>query len=135
MEHAYRIFSDHKVLDDVGKVGRHKRARISLWFGHLTAFDYTLAYRKGSAKGNRPEFRIARHNLPPSTAAVGIVDSPQGAMGYISRPSLRPAHSLFPGSPYSGLGGLVPPPKNAVLDGLPFASLDFREFHEHGSHV
>ena len=47
----FRIFSDHKTLDSIGKVGDHN-ARVQRWLEFLTAFDYTLEYRKVSANGN-----------------------------------------------------------------------------------
>ena len=45
----FRIFSDHKAVESIGKVGD---ARVQRWFEFLTAFDYTLDYRKGIANGN-----------------------------------------------------------------------------------
>ena len=47
----FRIFSGHKALQSVGKVGNHT-ARVQRWLEFLTSFDYTLEYRKGSANGN-----------------------------------------------------------------------------------
>ena len=47
----FRIFSDHKALESMGKVGNHN-ARVQRWLEFLTAFDYTLEHRKGSANGN-----------------------------------------------------------------------------------
>ena len=47
----FRIFSDYKALESIGKVGNHD-ARVQRWLEFLTAFDYTLEYRKGSANGN-----------------------------------------------------------------------------------
>ena len=47
----FRIFSDHKALESIGKVGNHN-ARVQRWLEFLTAIDYTLDYRKGSANGN-----------------------------------------------------------------------------------
>ena len=47
----FRIFSDHKALDKIGKVGNHN-ARVQKCHEFLTAFDYTLNYRKGNANGN-----------------------------------------------------------------------------------
>ena len=44
----FRIFSDHKALESIGKVGNHN-ARVQRWLEFLTAFDYTLEYRVGSA--------------------------------------------------------------------------------------
>ena len=46
-----RILSDHKALESIGKVGNHNtRAQRCLEF--LTAFDYTIEYRKGNTNGN-----------------------------------------------------------------------------------
>ena len=47
----FRIFSDHKALESKCKVGNHN-ARVQRWLEFLTAFDYTLEYRRGSANGN-----------------------------------------------------------------------------------
>ena len=47
----FRIFSNHKALESIGRVGNHN-ARVQRWLEFLTAFDYTLEYRKGSANGN-----------------------------------------------------------------------------------
>ena len=45
------IFPDHKALESIGKVGNHNtRAQRCLEF--LTAFDYTIEYRKGNTNGN-----------------------------------------------------------------------------------
>ena len=46
-----RICSDLKAREKHGKVQNHT-ARLQQWFEFLTAFDYTLEYRKGSANGN-----------------------------------------------------------------------------------
>ena len=47
----FGIFLGHKALENIGKVGDHN-ARVQRWLGYLTAFGYTLEYRKGSANGN-----------------------------------------------------------------------------------
>ena len=47
----FRIFSDHQALENIGKVGDHN-ARVQRWVEFLTAYDYTLEYRKGFANGN-----------------------------------------------------------------------------------
>ena len=39
------ILSDHKALESIGKVGSHN-AGVQRWLEFLTAFDYTLEYRK-----------------------------------------------------------------------------------------
>ena len=47
----FRILSDHKALESIGKVGNHN-ARVQRWLEFFTAFDYTLEYQKTSANGN-----------------------------------------------------------------------------------
>ena len=47
----FRIFSDHKALESIGKVCDHN-ARVQRWPEFLTGFDYTLECRKSSANGN-----------------------------------------------------------------------------------
>ena len=49
--HEFGVFSDHKALKSIGKVGGHN-ARVQRWLEFLTAFDYTLEYRNGNANGN-----------------------------------------------------------------------------------
>ena len=51
----FRIFTNHKALESIGKVGNHN-ARVQRWLEFLTAFDYTLEYQKGSANGNTDFF-------------------------------------------------------------------------------
>ena len=38
-------------LKSIGNAGNHN-ARVQRWLDFLTAFDYTLEYRKGNANGN-----------------------------------------------------------------------------------
>ncbi|CAB1099916.1 unnamed protein product [Ectocarpus sp. CCAP 1310/34] len=45
------IYSDHKALESIGKVGEHN-ASVQRWLEFLSNFIYTLKYRKGSANGN-----------------------------------------------------------------------------------
>ena len=47
----FRIFSDHKALESIGKVG-NQNARVHKWLEFCTAFDYTLQYRDGNVNGN-----------------------------------------------------------------------------------
>ena len=47
----FRVFSDHMALESIGEVGNHNE-RVQRWLEFLTAFDYTLEYRKGNANGN-----------------------------------------------------------------------------------
>ena len=46
----FRIFSDHKALESIGKAGDHN-ARVQRRLEFLTAFDCVLQYRKGGANG------------------------------------------------------------------------------------
>ena len=47
----FRIFSEYKALESIDKMGNHN-ARVQRYLEFLTALDYTLEYRKGSASGN-----------------------------------------------------------------------------------
>ncbi|CAB1101693.1 unnamed protein product [Ectocarpus sp. CCAP 1310/34] len=47
----FRIFTDHKPLEHFAKAGENN-ARVQGWLEFLTAYNYTLEYRKGSANGN-----------------------------------------------------------------------------------
>ncbi|CAB1107221.1 unnamed protein product [Ectocarpus sp. CCAP 1310/34] len=47
----FRMFTDHKSLEHFAKVGENN-ARVQRWLGFLTAYNYTLDYRKGPANGN-----------------------------------------------------------------------------------
>lgn len=49
----FRIFSDHKALENIDKVGEHN-ARVQRWLESLTVYTYTytLEYRKYIANGN-----------------------------------------------------------------------------------
>ena len=40
-----RIFCDHQALESIGKVGNHN-AQVQSWPEFLTAFHYTLEYRR-----------------------------------------------------------------------------------------
>ena len=126
----FRIFSDHKALESIEKVGDHN-ARVQRWLEFLTAFDYTLEYRKGSANGNAdflsrlPE-PATEHDRSGSTRLTPVDDD---GIYLIRACGLRTGSSPVPGV---GLSGLVPNPDSAVLGGLPFASSDFRDFRVHG---
>ena len=45
------IYSDHKALESIDKVGEHN-GRVRRWLEFFSAYTYTLEYRKGSANGN-----------------------------------------------------------------------------------
>ena len=122
----FRVFSDYKALESIGKVAKHNE-RVQRWLEFLTAFDYTLEYRKGSANGNAdflsrlPE-PATDHDRSGSTSLNPVEDT--GI--YL----IRVCGLKTPSSPILGvgLGGLVPRTKSAVLGGLPFTSVDFCDF-------
>ena len=126
----FRIFSDHKALESIGKVGNHN-ARVQRWLEFLTAFDYTLEYRKGSANGNAdflsrlPE-PATEHDRNGSTSLNPVED---GGIYLVRVCGLNTPSSPIPGV---GLGGLVPRTDSIVLGGLPFTSADYCDFRTHG---
>ena len=128
--HEFGVFSDHKALKSIGKVGGHN-ARVQRWLEFLTAFDYTLEYRKGSANGNAdylsrlPE-PATEHDRSASSSLTPVDDD---GIFLIQACGLRARSSPTPGV---GLGGLVPRPESAVLGGLPVASSDFCDFRTNG---
>ena len=124
-----RILSDHKALESIGKVGNHN-ARVQRLLEFLTAFDYTVEYRKGSANGNAdflsrlPE-PATKHDYSGSTSLTPVED---GGIHLIRARGLRTPSSLIPGV---GLGGLLPT-ESTALGGLHFTSADFRDYRTHG---
>ena len=44
------IFSDHKALESLDKVGEH-HPRVQRWLEFLNAYQYELVYRKGESNG------------------------------------------------------------------------------------
>ena len=128
----FRIFSDDKALENIGKVG-DPNARVRRWLELLTAFGYTLEYRKGTANGNAdflsrlPE-PATEHRRTGSSSLIPVED---GGIFFIPACGLRPRASPIIGV---GLSGLVPHPASAGLGGLPFASSDVAIF-AHTGHV
>ena len=60
---TFRIFSDYKALEILAKVAK-RNPRVQRWLEFLTACQYTLEYRKGSANSNA-DF-LSRLPLPVS---------------------------------------------------------------------
>ena len=126
----FRIFSDHKALENIGKVGNHN-GRVQRWLEFLTAFDYTLEYRKGSANGNAdflsrlPE-PATEHDRNGSTSLTPVED---GGIYLIRACGLYTPSSPIPGV---GLGGLMPRTESNALGGLPLTLADFCDFRTHG---
>ena len=122
----FRVFSDHKAPESIGKMG-NQSARVQWWLEFLTTFDYALEYRKGSANGNTdflsrfPE-PVREHDRARSSSLISVED---GGIFRTRACGLRTRASPIPGV---GLSRQVPHPESAVLGGLPFASLDFRDF-------
>ena len=119
------IFWDHKALEENGIVGTHN-AQVRRWLEYLTAFDYTLEYRKGSANGNadflsRLPQLLTAHDRSSFGRLTAIDDSPL----YLVRAcGLLPPSTSMPGV---DLGRLVPRPDN------PLITADFRDFRAHGA--
>ena len=130
----FRVFSDHTALESIGKVGDHN-ARVQRWLEFLTAFDYTLDCRKGNANGKAD---FLSHLLEPSTEhdrsrSSSLTPAEDGGIIFLIRGcELRTRPSPNPGV---GFSGQVPRPENAVLGGLPFATVDFRDFHAQGPRI
>ena len=128
----FRIFSDHKALKSIGKLG-DCNARAQRWLEFLTAFDRTLEYRKGNPNGNvdflsRLAEPATEHDRSGSSSLTPVdVDD----IFFIPACGLRTRSSPTPGI---GLGGLVSRPENAVLGGLPFAFSGFRNFRDFRAH-
>ena len=92
-----RMFSDHKAVESIGKVGYHN-PRVRRWHEFLTSFDYTLEYRKGSANGNdyivsrlpKPATEHDRSGSsslgPPSKTVVISSSEPAGFALVLRRP-------------------------------------------------
>ena len=107
-------------------MGGHN-ARVQRWLEVLTAFDYTLEYRKGSANRNAD----CRSRLPEPatehdrTGISSLMPVEDGGIFLIRGCGLRIRASQTSGV---GLNGRVPHPESAVLGVLPFASSDSRRF-------
>ena len=118
-----REFSDHEALESIGKVGSHN-ARVQRWLEFLTAFDYTLEHREGSANGNAdflsrlPE-PATEHDHSESTTLNPVDD---GGIYLIRTCGLSPPSSPIPGV---SLGGIAPP---CCLGCAPFHLRQFLPF-------
>ena len=126
------IYTDHQALQQLPKIGEHK-ARVQRWLEFLTAYPYTIKYRRGSANANA-DF-LSRLPLPATdadrTGPFRLTD-PDDVHAYLIRPS-RP--DLLRTPPESSLGGLVSSPDNNPLGGLQLSSSDFHDFRSWGSSI
>ena len=126
----FRIFSDNKALESIHKVGNHN-ARVQRWLEFLTAFDYTLEYRRESLNGNAdflsrlPE-PATEHDRNGSTNITPVED---GDIYLIMACGLYTPSSPIPGV---GLGGLMPRTESNALGGLLLTLADFCDFRTQG---
>ncbi|CAB1101426.1 unnamed protein product [Ectocarpus sp. CCAP 1310/34] len=127
----FRIFTDRKSLEHFAKV-RENNARVQRWLEFLTAYNYTLKYRKGSANCNADFLsrlpideaecdRSGRSQLTPDDDDEGVF--------FIRSCGLMPSGHRAVGV---GLGGLVPTSPTSVLGGLAPITDDFIDFRRHG---
>ena len=129
MEYEFHVFSDHKALENIEKVEDHN-ARVQRWLEYLTAFDYPLDYRTGSAK-EISDF-LLRLSQPATkddrSGSSRFIPVDDDAIYLVRACGLRTSSTS---NPAIGLIGQGPQPDSAVLSGLPLTSTDFRDFRAH----
>jgi len=127
---TFRIFSDHKALEHLDKIAEHN-PRVQRWLEFLTAYKYTLEYRKGSANGNAD--CLSRLPLPATEndrSGPCSLTPPDDERVFLIR-----SYGLLTGGPHAmrvGLGGLAPSDPSSGLGGLPLSPQDFHDFRQHG---
>ena len=129
----FRIYSDHKALESISKVGEHN-ARLRRWLEFLSAYTYTLEYRKGTANGNADFLsRLPQPATDGDRTGPNSLDDPAGV--YFIRPCCPTPH--MPPMLGNGLGGLISPPSCAIptAQPLPFTDEDFGDFRRLGAHM
>ena len=111
--------------------GSQRATPVQRWLEFLTAFGYTLNYRKGSANGNAGFlFRLPEPTTEhDGTGSISLISVKDDSIFHIRACGRRDSASPISGV---GLGGMVPRPENVVLGGLHFASSDFCNFRVHG---
>ena len=123
------MFFGHKALESIGKVGNHN-ARVQRWLEFLTAIDYTLDYRKGSANGNADFLsRLPEPATEHDRSGSSLNPVEDGGIYLIRACGQNTPSSPIPGA---GLSGLVPRTESAVLGGLLFTSTKYGNFRTHG---
>ncbi|CAB1117358.1 unnamed protein product [Ectocarpus sp. CCAP 1310/34] len=103
------IYSDHKALESIGKVGEHN-ARVQRWLEFLSNFTYTLKYRKGSANGNA-DF-LSRMPLPAQDTDKTGQDCIDGVY-----------HAVCSSFELAGFTTTRPPRRTSVWVGSPLLAL------------
>ena len=118
------------VLESLDRIAE-QNPRVQWWLEFLTAYYYTLEYRKCSANGNGDFHsrlpspatevdRSGRSSLTPSDEEHVFLIRSHG------RPLGRPSAVRV------GLGGLAPSDPRFGLGGLPPSPHDFQDFRQHG---
>ena len=125
---------------------RTHNSRVQRWLEFLTAFDYTLECRNGSANGNAdflfylPE-PATEHDRSGSTSFNPVEDS---GFHLMRSCGLRTPSWPIPGVDLSGLvprtestilDALVPRTESAALCGLPLTSTDLNDFRMQGPRI
>ena len=131
----FQIHLDHKALENIAKVGEHN-ARVRRLLEFLSAYNYTLEYRNGTANGNADFLsrlpqpatdadRTGRNRLT-GTDTVGI---------YLIRPCGFAPNK--PPTPGIGLGWLVSLPSRPIptIQPLPFTTDDYGDFRLQGLRI
>ena len=138
----FRILSDNMTLKSIGNAGNHN-ARVQRWLEVLTAFCYTLEYRKRRANGNadflsRLSEPATEHDRSGSASLNPLED---GGIYLIRVSGLNTSSLPIPGvvsgglvprTERAGLSGLVPLIESAVLGEIPLTSTDCCDFRTHG---
>ena len=130
MGYQFPIFFRPQDARKPDKIAEHNPL-VQRWIEFLTAYNYTLEYRKGSANGNA-DF-LSRLPLPAT-------ELDRGGPGSLT-PSdeehvfLIRSHGLLLGGPSAvrvGLDGLAPSDPSSGLGGLTLSPHDFQDFRKHG---
>ena len=131
----FHIYSDHKALENIAKVGEHN-ARVRRWLEFLSAYNYTMKYRKGTANGNADFLsRLPQPATDANRTGRNRLTGPDTVGIYLIRPcGFAPNEPPTPGI---GLGGLMSPPSRPIptIEPLPFTADDYGDFRLLGSRM
>ncbi len=146
----FHIYTDHKALEHFAKVGENN-ARVLRWLEFLSAYSYTLEYRKGSANGNADFLsrlpmaatehdRSGRNRLTPTDDDdfVHLVQALAPPIAVGDSVHLVRSCGRTPRGDHAkgiGLGGLNLEPSTGILGGLPLSDSDFADFRQRGPQI
>ena len=131
----FQIYSDHKALENIAKVGEHN-ARVRHWLEFLSTYNYTLDYLKGTANGNADFLsRLPQPATDADRTGRNRLTGPDTVGIYLIR--LCAFAMNEPPTPGIGLGGLVSPPSRTIptIQPLPFTADDYGDFRLLGSRM